>query len=127
MLDPPPYDGLTAAPGPVVHLAYGEVECRYALAAHEHHFDLRASIAGVYRALKAGGPLEGWDPAVAARALLVLEELGLVSCLSVQPAPERTELERSAAYRAYTLRLEDGRRWLSQTTGTGTEAPAAAA
>ncbi len=131
VLDPPPYDGLAAAPGPLVHLAYGEPEVAYALAAHEHRFDLRAPVAAVYRALRDGHPLDGWDPAVAARAILVLAELGLVdeTALSVHPAPQRTALEASPAYRAYTLRLEDGRRYLSSlTTGTGTAAaPQAAA
>jgi hypothetical protein len=59
---------------------------------------------------------------VAARAIAVLTELGLVDegALSVHPAPARTSLEASPAYRAYTLRLEDGRRYLTTlTTGTG--------
>jgi hypothetical protein len=53
--------------------------------------------------------------------LKVLEELGLVSLdrdrqtVSVPPA-ERTELERSAAFRAYAERLEDGQRYLSDET-----------
>jgi single-stranded-DNA-specific exonuclease len=128
VLDPPPYDGLAASPGPAVHLAYGEPERAFAAQALEHHFNLRESIAAVYRALKRGEPLDGFDAVVAGRALTVLEELGLVDGLSVQPAPQRTELQRSAAYRAYTLRLEDGRRWLSsQTTATATEAAATAA
>ncbi|HEV2061264.1 MAG TPA: hypothetical protein VGR12_00315, partial [Solirubrobacteraceae bacterium] len=126
VLDPPPYDGLAAAPGPMIHLAFGEPEREFALRAHEHHFGLRESVAAVYRSLRAGEPLERFDPAVAARALTVLEELGLVDGLSVHPAPERTQLEASAAYRAYTLRLEDGRRWLSQPTATEATAAAAA-
>ncbi len=130
VLDPPPYDGLAAAPGPLVHLAYGDPEVAYALAAHEHRFDLRAPIAAIYRALRDGSPLDGWDPGVAARAIAVLAELGLVdeTALSVHPAPERTALEASPAYRAYTLRLEDGRRYLSSlTTETGTATPPQAA
>ena len=126
VLDPPPYDGLAAAPGPVVHLAYGEPEREFARRALEHHFDLRDAVAAVYRTLKEGGSLDGFDPLISARSLLVLEELGLIDGLSVRPAPERTRLEASAAYRAYTLRLEDGRRWLSSPP-TETEAPAAAA
>ena len=128
VLDPPPYDGLAAAPGPTVHLAYGESERAFALRALEHHYDVRQATREAYARLKAGDSLEGWDPALAARALTVLEELGLIDGLSVQPSPQRTSLEASAAYRAYTLRLEDGRRWLSSpATETATEATAAAA
>jgi single-stranded-DNA-specific exonuclease len=131
VLDPPPYDGLAAAPGPTVHLAYGEPEIAFALQVHEHRCDLRPAVAAVYRALRDGRGLDAIDGVLAARALTVLEELGLVSGLSVHPAPERTQLERSAAFRAYTLRLEDGRRWLASlrtATETGTELqPATAA
>jgi single-stranded-DNA-specific exonuclease len=136
VLDPPPYDGLAAAPGPLVHLVYGEPEIAFARAALEHAYDLRQPVAAVYRALRDGRSLDGLDPAVAARAVVVLAELGLVDedALSVHPAPSRTSLEASPAYRAYTLRLEDGRRYLSSlTTGTGAgtapraPAPAAAA
>ena len=128
VLDPPPYDGLAAAPGPTVHLAYGEPERAFALKALEHHYGVRDAARAVYRALKAGEPLDDWDPLLLARALTVLEELDLVEGLSVHPAPRRTALEASAAYRAYTLRLEDGRRWLSsQPTATEATAPAAAA
>ena len=128
VLDPPPYDGLAAEPGPQVHLAYGESEIAYALAAHEHRYDLRAPIAAIYRALRAGDSLARWDIDVAERALRVLNELGLVDGLSVHPTPERTELERSAAFRAYTLKLEDGRRFLTSLTPTGAAtAPEAAA
>jgi single-stranded-DNA-specific exonuclease len=131
VLDPPPYDGLAAAPGPLVHLVYGEPEIAFALAVHEHRHDLRGPAAAVYRALRDGRPLDGHDPVVAGRALRILVELGLAdeSARTVRPRPERTELGRSPAYRAYTLRLEDGRRYLtSLTTAPGTAArPAAAA
>jgi single-stranded-DNA-specific exonuclease len=120
VLDPPPYDGLAAAPGPLVHLVYGEPEIAYALAAHEHQYDLRPHVAAIYRALRDGRGIAGHDPVIAARALQVLEELGLISGLSVREGAPRTELESSPAYRAYTLRLEDGRRYLTTlTTGTG--------
>ncbi|HEV2812825.1 MAG TPA: hypothetical protein VGW10_06180, partial [Solirubrobacteraceae bacterium] len=125
VLDPPPYDGIAAAPGPAVHLVYGQPEIAYALAAHEHHYGLSEATRAVYAALRAGEPLDGFDARVAARALTVLEELGLIDGLSVHPQPQRTRLEASPAYRAYTLRLEDGRRWLTKLT-TGTE-PATAA
>ena len=124
ILDPPPYDGLAAAPGPMVHLVYGDPEREFALRVHEHRYDLREASKAVYRSLRAGRGLEGWDPAVTARALRVLIELGLVDegALSVQPTSERTALDRSPAYRAYTLRLEEGRRFLTSSTTAGTEA-----
>ncbi|MDQ5808146.1 MAG: hypothetical protein M3320_05670, partial [Actinomycetota bacterium] len=120
--DPPPYDGLAAAPGPMVHLAYGEPEIAFALHVHEQRHDLRPAVAAVYRALRDGRGLDGFDPVVRERALNVLEELGLITGLSVHPAPQRTALEHSPAYRAYTLKLEDGRRWLSSLR-TRTEEP----
>jgi single-stranded-DNA-specific exonuclease len=68
---------------------------------------------------------EGPQPrsaALAGRLVRVLTELGLVdfSCegpaLTATESPERTALERSAAYRAYDRRYEDGRRFLSGVT-----------
>ena len=57
-------------------------------------------------------------PRVAARLIRVLAELELVSLDRDLPAlamagETRTALERSPAYRAYTTRYEDGRRYLS--------------
>ena len=56
--------------------------------------------------------------AQAARLVAILTELGLVSLDRDLPAltvldGERTELERSATYRAAMQRYEDGRRWLT--------------
>jgi single-stranded-DNA-specific exonuclease len=54
----------------------------------------------------------------------VLTELGLVvldragPALEVVDRPARTALERSAAFRAYERRLEDGRRYLNSTHTT---------
>jgi hypothetical protein len=52
------------------------------------------------------------SPAAAGRALRVLAELGLVRIdgreAALLPAA-RTELERSASFRAYTTRLAEGR------------------
>ena len=52
------------------------------------------------------------SPAAAGRALRVLDELGLVrvedASVSLLPA-RRTELDASAAFRAYTTRLAEGR------------------
>jgi single-stranded-DNA-specific exonuclease len=65
---------------------------------------------------------EGPQPrsaALAGRLVRVLVELGLVDFSAEGPAltaienPQRTALERSAAYRAYQRRLEDGRQFLT--------------
>jgi single-stranded-DNA-specific exonuclease len=129
-LDPPPTGAPVAgAPGrgPVLHLAWGDAEAEFALAVWRDELDLRPALAGVYRALRglsAGEPepLEGAlrgggryprSPECAARLVRVLEELGLIAYARLEeggpscrvPAATRTELERSAAYRAYRARL----------------------
>ena len=93
------------------------------------------TLTATYRALRAAGDAAGEEletllrgdattprPAVSAgRVLRVLAELQLVSldpvgrALTVPPA-ERTALERSAAFRAYQQRYEDGRKFLSEVT-----------
>lgn len=119
----------------MVHLAWGASELTFALRIHEREYDLRAPLTALYRDLRdlegAGGeeleaalrgdpqaPRSAW---LTGRALRVLSELGLVSLdldtrsVTLPPA-QRTELERSAAYRAYTQQLEDGRAFLSSVT-----------
>jgi hypothetical protein len=67
-----------------------------------------------------GDPAAPRGPALAGRLLRVLTELGLVeldrerSRAAVTTVHQRTELEWSPAYRAYTKRHEDGRRYLSE-------------
>ena len=115
------------------HLAWGEPELRFAARIHQWDFALRDPLAAVYRALRAarhtGGEAceallrgEGPQPrsaALAGRLVRVLAELDLVDfdregpALRAVEAPERTALERSAAFRAYHRRLEDGLRFLS--------------
>ena len=115
------------------HLAWGEPELRFATRIHQWDFALRDPLAAVYRALRAarftGGEAceallrgEGPQPrsaALAGRLVRVLAELDLVDfdregpALRAVEAPERTALERSAAFRAYHRRLEDGLRFLS--------------
>lgn len=119
----------------MVHLVWGAAELTFALRIHEREYDLRAPLAALYRDLRALGGAGGEEleaalrgdqqgprsPTVTGRALRVLTELGLVSLdpetrtVSVPPA-QRTELERSAAFRAYTQQLEDGRAFLSSAT-----------
>jgi single-stranded-DNA-specific exonuclease len=146
VLDPPAGQPPAIARGPLVHLAWGEPELHFSVSIHERERDLRAVLSAVYRALRARGTAAGEEleaalregdpqraPAPAGRALRVLAELGLVHLdrdrrsVSV-PAAERTDLARSAAYRAYSARGEDGWRSLtSSTTATPAAARAAAA
>ncbi|MBJ7520748.1 MAG: single-stranded-DNA-specific exonuclease RecJ [Solirubrobacteraceae bacterium] len=119
----------------MVHLAWGPAELTFALRIHEREYDLRAPLTALYRDLRArngaaGEELEAalrGDPQahrslhMTGRAMRVLTELGLVSLdsetrtVTVPPA-QRTELERSAAFRCYTQQLEDGRAFLSSAT-----------
>jgi single-stranded-DNA-specific exonuclease len=114
------------------HLAWGEPELRFAQQMHELEYGLRAPLVALYRSLRrrrrvAGEELEhllrGDGPhdrpaRLAARLIKVLAELELVSLDRNLLAPELagsapTALERSASYRAYAQRYEDGRRYLS--------------
>ncbi len=116
------------------HRAWGEAELRFTQQMHELEYGLRASLVALYRALRArfrvsGEELErllrgdgehGRPARLAGRLIRVLAELELVSLDRDLPAlgiagSAPTALERSAAYRAYTQRLEDGRRYLSST------------
>ncbi len=133
LLDPPA--GPLLARGRITHLVWGEPETRFAEQIHERDFALRAALAAAYRDLRdaggaAGGELEALlrgdpraprPPALAGRLLRVLRELGLIRLDSEHrtvtvPAAERTELERSASFRAYQQRYEDGRRFLTEVT-----------
>jgi single-stranded-DNA-specific exonuclease len=133
MLDPPA--GPLRTYGRVTHLAWGRPELRFAEQIHEREYALRASLTATYRALRAAGDAAGEEletllrgdaktprpAALAGRVLRVLAELQLVSldpvgrALTV-PSAERTALERSAAFRAYQQRYEDGRKFLSEVT-----------
>jgi single-stranded-DNA-specific exonuclease len=134
-LDPPASDAQAALVDERFTVAWGEAERQYALRAHEAAYDVRPAAAAVYRALRdAGAPgapaaaahtaaapaadplavavAAAPSPAAAGRALRVLDELGLVrvegTSVSLLPA-RRSELDGSAAYRAYTTRLAEGR------------------
>jgi len=133
-VDPPAAEALDHVSGPGwTHMAWGEPELQFAVRIHTWDFALRDPLAILYRALRAaretGGEAceallrgEGPQPrsaALAGRLVRVLAELDLVDfdregpALRAVEAPERTALERSAAYRAYHRRLEDGLRYLS--------------
>jgi hypothetical protein len=102
---------------------------------HELEYGLRSSLVALYRSLKAVGRASGEElerllrgdgphdrPArLAGRLVRVLAELDLVSLDRDLPAlaiagDQRTELESSAAFRAYNQRYEDGRRFLNRAT-----------
>ena len=129
LLDHPSGEGWT-------HLAWGAPELDFALHIHEWDFALRDPLTAVYRALRAARAArgescetvlrgEGPQPrsaALAGRLVRVLTELGLVAldregpALEVAESPQRTALERSAAFTAYQRRFEDGRQYLTSST-----------
>jgi single-stranded-DNA-specific exonuclease len=139
-LDPPAADTQAALIDERFTVAWGEPEAGFALRAHEAGYDLRPVAAAVYRALRDGALPDGVaaahspgeaaaaapslaaavhaapSPAAAGRALRVLDDLGLVrvesESVTLLPA-RRTELDASAAFRAYTTRLAEGRARLS--------------
>jgi len=133
LLDPPA--GPIRRLGAMTHLVWGPPELRFAEQIHERKYDLRASLAATYRALRDAGGAGGEEleellrgdpqtprPATqAGRLMRVLAELHLVSLdpdsrtLTV-PHGERTALECSEAFRAYQRDYENGRRWLSGET-----------
>ena len=122
--------------GARAHLAWGEAELRFARRIHEWNFALREPLAALYRTLRGAGHVrgeafeavlrgEGPQPrsaALAGRLVRVLSELELVvldregPALRIVDRPARTALERSAAFRAYHRRLEDGLRFLTSDT-----------
>ncbi len=119
-----------AARGRTAHLAWGSPELRFTEDVLAHDIASRAALTALYTALRdtPGAALEdvlrGSEqaerrPAHAGRLLRVLVELGLVVVDPATgafdlPTAEPTKLERSPAYRAYDLRLQEARRWLSR-------------
>ncbi len=141
LFDPPPshrLEMLASRPsveGGYLHLAWGEAEHRFALAVLESRCAQRAELATVFRDLRDAGDASAEDlrgallgsgshprnPESAARCFRVLTELGVVRGASAGGAgtvgvvsSERTELERSAAFRAYSARYEEGKRYLER-------------
>jgi single-stranded-DNA-specific exonuclease len=134
-LDPPDDPALVrlaAAGGATVHLAWGQAETAFALAVAERTCALREPAAALYRGLRDGPGLAGalaavGHPVTAGRALRVLVELGLVDVdrtagTAVLAAAPRTDLARSATFRAAAARLERARAAL----GAGVQVRAAA-
>ena len=141
LVDPPPsarLERLAARPGGdggFLHPAWGEAERRFTLAVLESRHARRGDLAAMFRDLRDAGEASGEelrgallgggrhprDPEAAARCFRVLTELGLVEGAPGAGAgtirvvsSEGTDLERSAAYRAYSARYEEGKRYLER-------------
>jgi single-stranded-DNA-specific exonuclease len=139
LVDPPPSTALEAMlsgcsePGGYLHRVWGEAEWRFARAALGEQLVQRPTLAAVYRDLREAGTASGEglrealagergrprSPETAARALRVLTELGLVEGTPDRGrgevrvvSSEETDLERSAAFRAYGARFQEGQRFL---------------
>jgi hypothetical protein len=111
--------------GPKAHLAWGPAEAEFALRVYRAELDLRPALTEVYRALRALPPETGPDalqaalagsgryprtPSLCARLIAVLTELELVALDVERRICElrdgiRTDLSRSATYRACGERL----------------------
>ncbi len=135
VLDPPAspvQDQLSRLGDGYTHLAWGEAELRFTKQMHELEYGLRTSLVALYRTLRDRGRVAGEElehllrgdgpharsARLSGRLLRVFTELGLVSLDPDLPGlaladAQPTELERSAAYRAYTKVSEDGQRFLS--------------
>ena len=138
LVDPPasPEDAAWAvarAAGRWLHLTWGEPETALALAVAEEEWELRPAAAAIWTGLRDGG-LRPWGPdlervvlgdgpavrlpRVAARALRVLAEVGLLEVgedgVRAASDPARRDLTDSALYRACRDRLTEARAHLSR-------------
>ena len=143
VVDPAPFahlDDLCRSGRGYLHRLDGPREAEFALRVHADEWPSRASLAGLYRALRAAAAQTGTiaapraravlcgearshplSPEAAARSARVLGELALVRRAGSGDAralgvvsSEGTDLERSAAFVAYRDRSEEGRRYLSK-------------
>jgi single-stranded-DNA-specific exonuclease len=141
LVDPPAFaqhEDLATRPtvdGGYAHLAWGEAEHRFALAMLDEQLARRAVLIAMFRDLREAGEssgsellaaLRGSGPhprsaEAAARCLRVLSELGLVQGSTAGGdgsvgvvSSEETELERSAAFRAYGARHQEGLKYLKR-------------
>ena len=136
-VDPPPVpEGLRLLTGTggegLAHAAWGGPECQFALGHWRAQLGLREPLTELWRALGPAGTLSGAaleqalagagayprGGALGARMIRVMGELGLArydagarSCHAREA--HRTDLDRSAAQRAYTARLAVAERYLS--------------
>ncbi|MEZ5078266.1 MAG: single-stranded-DNA-specific exonuclease RecJ [Solirubrobacterales bacterium] len=138
LVDPPPSpraEQLAGTGSGYLHQLFGEAEGEFALNVAAAAAPSRQTVAAVYRALREAGECGGTrlrrtlagegphplSPEVAARALRVLAELdlargdaaaggGSVGAVS----SERTDLENSGAFRAYSEELSETKRFLER-------------
>jgi single-stranded-DNA-specific exonuclease len=141
LVDPPPFPYLAAlcSRGPedrpsFIHSAWGEQERGFALRVLEDEFGMGRPLRAVFRGLHGAESAEGSElrealtgggdhphgPELAARCVRVLHELELIVWDPKSPerslrvvSSEHTELERSGAFRAYSARLEEGKKYLA--------------
>ncbi len=141
LVDPPQFSHVErlatrpSAEGGYVHLAWGEAEHRFALAMLDEQLARRPVLIAMFRDLREGGEVSGASllealrgsgpqprgPEAAARCMRVLSELGLVQGSADAGdgsvgvvSSEGTELERSAAFRAYGARHQEGLQYLER-------------
>jgi single-stranded-DNA-specific exonuclease len=135
-LDPPTSaagDRALRAGRGIVWLAWGEPELRFAEKMHEQEYNLRLSLAAVFRALRASGGAAGPElerllrgdgahgrsARLAGRLVRVLSELELARLQRDPPAlaildHAPTDLHRSPAFRFYSEVYEEGTRYLNR-------------
>ncbi len=141
LVDPPAFvhvEGFAVRPAPdrgYAHFAWGEAEHRFALTMLDEQLARRDALMALYRDLREVGEASGArllgalrgrglharSPETAARCVRVLAELELLrgsangggGSLGVVSS-EGTELERSAAFRAYGARHQEGLRYLER-------------
>jgi single-stranded-DNA-specific exonuclease len=120
--------------GAIPHLVWGEPERAFALACWRERLHLRPALVELWRALDSAGELAGEQldralrgtgqhpryGSLCGRLVRVLTEVDLAAWESgsdgprlVRCAGERTDLDRSAAHRAYAARLAEAERYLA--------------
>jgi single-stranded-DNA-specific exonuclease len=139
LVDPPAFARLEPAlarssqEGGYLHRAWGEAEWRFALGVLDEQFAQRSILITSFRDLRDAGEASGEElreallgnevrprsPETSARCFRVLGELGLVHGTPDRGAgevrvvsSEGTDLERSAAFRAYSARHQEAREYL---------------
>ncbi len=136
LVDPAPSPELMAlvrAGVGFLHPVWGDAERAFSISVLEEQCGLRMALRSLFRDLRAAGPCGGEvlssalrgdgshprSPELAARCMLVLAELGLAGIDAGSGvrhlgavSSEGTDLERSSAFRAYSARHQEGKRYL---------------
>ncbi|HEV2789986.1 MAG TPA: single-stranded-DNA-specific exonuclease RecJ [Solirubrobacterales bacterium] len=127
---------LPCAEGGFLHVLWTEAEREFAGKALAEQWPTRDGVAAAYRALREAGEASGPElrqalvgeggyplcPEACARRFRVLRELGLAQgpaeggagVVRVVSSSERTDLQRSAAFRAYSDRLSEAQQYLAR-------------